>query len=154
MQVSSSLLPLGIIRFIFISSLGKSVFSLINLNRFCTISSPYCLACLAPCYYTFSLDREIFSRTSIPPFSRTSIPPLLLYSSPFLTYIYHPSRPKFVSERKKPLFSLFFFPYLFFLNPPIQKQSSQFQIPLQSLPRRVPLSLNSNGKFPCKNMKF
>ena len=26
--------------------------------------------------------------------------------------------------------------------------------PLQNLPRRVPLSLNSHGKFPCKNMKF
>ena len=41
-----------------------------------------------------------------------------------------------------------------FLNLPIQKQSSQFQIPLQNLPRRVPPFLNSNDKFPCKSMKF
>ena len=99
MQVSSSLLPLGIIRFIFISSLGKSVFSLINLNCFCTISSPYCLACLSPCYYTFSLDREIFSQTSIHP------PSISLFSM----YIYQPSKrdpPNLLEEN--PLFSSFF----------------------------------------------
>ena len=129
MQVSSSLLPLGIIRFIFISSLGKSVFSLINLNRFCTISSPYCLACLAPCYYTFSLDREIFSQTSIPPPSFLSLSSQCIY----------------ISLPKEPLQICWI---------PIQRQYFQFQIPLQNLPRRVPLSLNFNGKFPCKSMKF
>ena len=48
------------------------------------------------------------------------------------------------------------FPFFFssFLKSSNQKQSSQFQIPLQNLPRRVPPSLNSNGKFPYKNMKF
>ena len=48
------------------------------------------------------------------------------------------------------------FPHFFpsFSNLPIQKQSSKFQTPLQNLPRRVLLSLNFNGKFPCKNMKF
>ena len=101
MQVSSSLLPLGIIRFIFISSLGKSVFSLINLNRFCTISSPYCLACLAPCYYTFSLDREIFSQTSIPP-------PSFLSLSSQCIYISLPKETLQICCRKNPLLSSFF----------------------------------------------
>ena len=102
MQVSSSLLPLGIIRFIFISSLGKSVFSLINLNRFCTISSPYCLACLAPCYYTFSLDREIFSQTSIPP-------PSFLSLSSQCIYISLPKETLQICWRKIPSFFFFFF---------------------------------------------
>ncbi|CBI33464.3 unnamed protein product, partial [Vitis vinifera] len=75
-----------------------------------------------------------------------------LPSFPFLTYIYHPSRPKFVSKKENsPIFLLLLFSFFKSSN---QKQSSQFQIPLQNLPRRVPPSLNSNGKFPCKNMKF
>ena len=73
-------------------------------------------------------------------------------SFPFLTYIYHPSRPKFVSKKENsPISFLLLFSFFKSSN---QKQSSQFQIPLQNLPRRVPPSLNSNGKFPCKNMKF
>ena len=69
----------------------------------------------------------------------------------FLTYISHPSRPKFVSQKEKSPIS-FLLPSFF--KSSNQKQSSQFQIPLQNLPRRVPPSLNSNGKFPCKNMKI
>ena len=75
---------------------------------------------------------------------------LLLFFSLFLTYISHPSRPKFVSQKEKSPIS--FLPSFF--KSSNQKQSSQFQIPLQNLPRRVPPSLNPNGKFPCKNMKF
>ena len=76
----------------------------------------------------------------------------LSHSFPFLTYIYHPSRLKFVSKKRKILLFPFFFSSFF--KSSNQKQSSQIQIPLQNLPRRVPPSLNSNGKFPCKNMKF
>ena len=72
-------------------------------------------------------------------------------SFPFLTYIYHPLRPKFSKKENSPISFLLFFSFFKSSN---QKQSSQFQIPLQNLPRRVPPSLNSNGKFPCKNMKF
>ena len=72
-------------------------------------------------------------------------------SFPFLTYIYHPLRPKFSKKENSPISFLLFFSVFKSSN---QKQSSQFQIPLQNLSRRVPSSLNSNGKFPCKNMKF
>ena len=46
----------------------------------------------------------------------------------FLTYlyIYHLPKPKFVPEKENS-------PISFLLNPPIQKQSSQFQIPLQNI---------------------
>ena len=74
-------------------------------------------------------------------------------SFPFLTYIYHPSRPKFVSKKENSPIS-FLLLFFFFFKSSNQKQSSQFQIPLQNLPRRVPPSLNSNSKFPCKSMKF
>ena len=66
------------------------------------------------------------------------------------TYIYHLLNPKSVPKRKILLFPLFSSSFFLFLNLPIQKQSSQFQIPLQNLPKRAPPSLNSNGKFPCK----
>ena len=63
-------------------------------------------------------------------------------------YIYIiPQDLNFFPKRKILLFPFFFFSFFKSSN---QKQSSQFQIPLQDLPRRVPPSLNSNGKFPCK----
>ena len=48
------------------------------------------------------------------------------------------------------------FPIFFLLSPifPFKNNPPNFKLPLQNLPRRVPLSLNSNGKFPCKSMKF
>ena len=62
-----------------------------------------------------------------------------------------PQRPKSVPKRKI-LLSPFFFSSFF--KSSNQKKSSQFQNPLQNLPRRVSPSLNSNSKFPCKNTKF
>ena len=80
-------------------------------------------------------------------------PPFFFFLSHVYIYIYHLPNPKSVPERKIPYF-LSSFLLILFLNLPIQKQSSQLQILLQYLPRRVPLSLNSNGEFPCKSMKF
>ena len=76
-------------------------------------------------------------------------PPLLFFSFSHL-YI-TPQDLNLFPKRKILLFPFFFSSFFKSSN---QKQSSQFQIPLQNLPRRVPPSLNSNGKFPCKNMKF
>ena len=78
--------------------------------------------------------------------------PLILF---LFSHLYPLSRPKFVSLKKGEIsYFLSSFLLILFLNLSIQKQSSPFRIPLQNLPRRVSPSLNSNGKFPCKNMKF
>ena len=45
-----------------------------------------------------------------------------------------------------------FFPY--FSNLPKKTNPPNFKLSFQNLPRRVPHSLNANGKFLCKNMKF
>ena len=68
-----------------------------------------------------------------------------------LSHIYLTSQNlKSAPEKENSPISFLIFFFSFFFNLFVQKQSSQFQIPLQNLPRRVPPSLNSNGKFPCK----
>ena len=93
-----------------------------------------------------SSESSTFFSLKIPSFCLSL---LLSPPSPILQCMLFISLP--YDEKKK--ISFLSFSFLFF-NLPIQKQSSQFQIPLQNLPRNVPLSLNSNGKFPYKNMKF
>ena len=77
-------------------------------------------------------------------------------ASPLLFFLFSPI---YITPQDLNLFpkrKILLLPFFFssFFKSSHQKQSSQFQIPLQNLPRRVPSSLNSNGKFPCKNMKF
>ena len=86
-------------------------------------------------------------RLPVPLIEKESPPILFLFSPIYIT----PQDLNLFPKRKILLFP--FFSLLFFKSSN-QKQSSQFQIPLQNLSRRVPPSLNSNGKFPCKNMKF
>ena len=109
---------------------------------------------LLPLMRVFSLKKNPFfcylssSHSQTP--MRAASPPLsllFLFSSIYIT----PQDLNLFPKRKILLLPFFFSSFFKSSN---QKQSSQFQFPLQNLPRRVPPSLNSNGKFPCKNMKF
>ena len=86
-------------------------------------------------------DSQLFSRSSIflkLQISISSLPKHILRISNF------PKMPSKESLTLTPMPSSYL---------PHQNKSSKFQTPPKRLPRRVPHSL-SNGKFPCKIMKF
>ena len=102
--------------------------------------------CSPPKFHTFSLKNT----NSLSVFSLPKKYPQPLLSGRTLLYVWI-SPKKSLPQKKKSLISLifsFFFPIFPF------KSNPQFQTPFQNLSRRVPLSLNSNGKFPYKSMKI
>ena len=113
-------------------------FSFLSVLKVCLKKSPF----------------SYLSSSPLPPTPMRALPPRKIppkffsFFSPI--YLTPQDLNLFPKKEKSPISFLL----LFFFKSSNQKQSSQFQIPLQNLPRRVPPSLNSNGKFPCKNMKF